>query len=88
MKGWTDKLLAEGKVLTTEMRCGLGRLGFVAQALLYEKPMLGIIYTWVSSICAAGTIRADLPLAVRLILKWIGDRVQQEEGRLQEVLPL
>ena len=88
VKAWTDKLLTEGRVLTAEMRCGLGRLGFVAQALLYEKPMLGVIYTWVASICAAGTILADLPLAVRLILKWIGNRVQQEEGRLQSVQPL
>ena len=85
VKSWTDKLLAEGRVLTAEMRCGLGRLGFVAQALVYEKPMLGIVYTWVASLCAAGTVLADIPLAVRLVLSWIGKRVEQEEGRMQVV---
>jgi hypothetical protein len=85
VKAWTDKLLTEGKVATVEMRCGLGRLGFVAQALVYEKPMLGIIYTWVASICAAGTPVAEIPLAVRLVLKWIGTRVHQEEGRMQSI---
>ena len=82
---WTANLLAAGQVNTSEFRCGLGRIAFVAQALLYEKAMLGILYTWASSVCSAGVVIADIPLAVRLVLHWICQRVKEGGGRLQVV---
>ena len=85
--GWIDKLLKERRVIATEMRCGLGRLSFVAQALHYEKPLLGVVYSWVATICSTGIITADIPLAVQLILHWVRERLREEGGRLQLVLP-
>ena len=82
---WIDKLLNQRRVATTEMRCGLGRLAFVAQALTYEKPMLGVLYSWVATICSEGVLVADIPVAVQLLLFWIKRRMELEGGRLQRV---
>ena len=82
---WIDRLLRDKKVIMTEMRCGLGRLAFVAQALIYEKPLLGAIYSWVATICASGIPVADIPLAVQLVLHWMKRRLEADAGRLQVV---
>ena len=82
---WITKLLKDGKVASTEMRCGLGRLSFVSQALVYEKPLLGVVYTWVATICANGIRIADIPIAIRLVLHWIRKRLQGDGGRLQVI---
>jgi hypothetical protein len=69
------------------MASGLGRLNYAAQALYYEKAFLGIIYLWTSSVISAGKHKADIPWAVRLVLKWIGTRIMRPTdelgGRLQ-----
>jgi hypothetical protein len=88
LSGWINKILSEGTVLAGEMASGLGRLNYAAQALYYEKAFLGIIYLWTSAIISAGKYKADIPWAVRLVLKWIGTRIMRPVdelgGRLQE----
>ena len=85
---WTGKLVSDGRVSVAEMRSGVGRLNYAAQALYYERAFLGIIYLWVSSIVSASVQVATIPWAVRLILQWIGRRMSDEsalKGRLQVV---
>ena len=85
---WTTKLVAEGKVLVTEMCSGLGRLNYAAQALFYERAFLGLLYLWTSTVVRSGQSWATIPWAVRLILQWMGQRITMPEsdisGRLQE----
>ena len=85
---WTGKLIRDGWVLVSEMCSGLGRLNYAAQALYYERAFLGMLYMWTSTVSRTGKTKVDLPWAIRLILKWIGQRVLQPvqglEGRLQE----
>jgi hypothetical protein len=85
---WTGKLVGNGWVLVSEMCSGLGRLNYAAQALFYERAFLGMIYMWTSTVSRAGKLKVDIPWAIRLLLKWIGQRVLQPmqglEGRLQE----
>ena len=41
MEGWTRRLASTGRVTAKEMEQGLGRLGFAANALTWERPFLG-----------------------------------------------
>jgi hypothetical protein len=84
---WTTKLVSEGTVEVTEMRSGLGRLSYAAQALFYERAFLGMIYLWTSAILRSCSSKATIPWAIRLLLTWIGRRMAQQNpangGRLQ-----
>ena len=85
--GWSDKLIKSGKVEVAEMRSGLGRLSYAAQALIYERAFLGMLYLWTTAICNASAKVVTIPWAVRLILAWISRRMKLLDpamgGRLQ-----
>lgn len=84
---WTSRLVKEGQVMVADMCSGLGRLNYAAQALFYERAFLGILYLWTSTVVRSGQSRATIPWAVRLILKWMGERIMLSSslhlGRLQ-----
>ena len=66
-----------------EFVAGLGRLGFAATALLWEKPFLGPLYVWADAIRAQpGKVTA--PWAVLVILDWIAHRLENG-GAMEEV---
>ncbi|CAE7452455.1 unnamed protein product, partial [Symbiodinium sp. CCMP2456] len=78
---WTSRISAEGKVTWDDFACGLGRLGFGANALSWERPFLGPLYAW--SAATRGRRGAlQLPVMLRSILAWMsgrfssGDRLQ------------
>jgi hypothetical protein len=84
---WTSRLVREGQVMVADMCSGLGRLNYAAQALFYERAFLGMLYLWTSTVVRSGQSLATIPWAVRLILKWMGERILQSSnagmGRLQ-----
>jgi hypothetical protein len=86
MVSWIRKILAQGWVETREMAMGLGRLNFAVSALIFEKPFLGILYMWTSTIISSDKRVASIPWAVRLILQWIGERLSSSNA-MQRVLP-
>ena len=67
---WIDGLLDKGAVLPREFAAGLGRLGFAALALPWERPFLGPLYAW-SSAVSGNPGEMNLPWAVLFILKWL-----------------
>jgi hypothetical protein len=50
MREWVMKLASEGRTTPKAFEQGLGRLGFSALALLWEKPFLGPLYSWSAAI--------------------------------------
>ena len=50
MTQWVSELATKGVVTSKEFEQGLGRLGFAAMALLWEKPFLGPLYAWSSAV--------------------------------------
>ena len=74
MENWTRKLSLLGKVTAKEMEQGLGRLGFSASALWWEKPFLGPLYSWTAAIrTKRGSLK--IPTMLRTILSFLADRV-------------
>ena len=47
---WLRDKVRAGKVTSKEMAQGLGRLGFAAISLDWERPFLGPLYAWSSAI--------------------------------------
>ena len=45
MAGWTLGVAKTGKISSKEMEQHLGRLGFAANALTWERPFLGPLYS-------------------------------------------
>ena len=78
---WCNKIVSSLRILPAEMVAGLGRLGYAANALYWEKPFLGPIYAWTSAIARRNGM-ARVPWAVALLLSWIARRLS-EGGRLQ-----
>ena len=86
MESWTRKLATVGKVTAKEMEQGLGRLGFAANALTWERPFLGPLYSWTAAIRnKTGLLR--IPTMLRTILWFLADRTR-DGGSLQEPPPL
>ncbi len=75
---WTKECVAEKIVDIRDFQAGVGRLNFAAQALLFYRPFLGILYAWVSATARTGLQRATLPWAVALVLQWLGERLSKE----------
>ena len=68
-------------VATRDMSQGLGRIGFAAIALDWERPFLGPLYAWSPAIQGkAGPMK--LPVMLRLLMSWLADRLEGGE-RLQ-----
>ena len=86
MKAWVNKLAREGSTTPKAFEQGLGRLGFAALALHWEKPFLGPLYSWSSAVRnKKGAMR--LPAMLRAILLFLGERFH-EGGQMQEAPPL
>ena len=67
------------------MEQGLGRLGFAANALTWERPFLGPLYSWTAAIRnKTGVLR--IPTMLRTILWFLADRTA-EGGSLQAPPP-
>ena len=78
---WTKGLADSGNATAKEMEQGLGRLCFAANALLWERPFLGPLFSWTAAIRnKRGTLK--LPAMLRTILFFLGRRVE-EGGDLQ-----
>ena len=57
------------------MAQGLGRLGFAALALEWEKPFLGPLYSWSSAI--QGKIGGmKIPVMIRVLCLWLAERLE------------
>ena len=73
---WTLKLALGGRITSKEMEQGLGRLGFTAGALIWERPFLGPLYAWCAAVRGKpGILR--VPSMLRAILRFIGERMAE-----------
>ena len=72
---WIGSLRERKEVTFREFSAGLGRLGFSALALPWEKPLLGPLYTWASAI-QANKGAMTIPWAVQFILDWVAQRLK------------
>eukprot|EP00435_Cladocopium_sp_Y103_P005087 s4203_g1.t1 len=86
MERWTRRLADSGKTTATEMEQGLGRLGFAANALTWERPFLGPLYAWTAAVRTKKGIIL-IPAMLRTILWFLAERTKQG-GSLQEPAPL
>jgi hypothetical protein len=79
---WIKEILALGIVSVADFAAGLGRINYVANVLIYDRPLLGVLYTWGSAICRSSTTSARIPWAVRIVLHWVSLRLGEEKGRM------
>ena len=88
MKGIVDK---EG-VSVEEFRSGLGRLSFVCGAIIFDKPFLGPLYTWVAA-SSGGTFR-EIPVFIKFVLTYLIRKLESrkeikcERGRPRHCMPV
>ena len=78
---WLREICSKGSVSGRNMAQGLGRLGFAALALEWERPFLGPLYAWSSAIQGKiGEMR--IPVMIRVLCLWIAERLEGND-RLQ-----
>ena len=76
VQSWTTGVASKGRITAKEMEQGLGRLGFTAGALLWERPFLGPLYSWSAAVRGKqGLLR--VPTMLRAILRFFGERIGQ-----------
>lgn len=80
---WIGGLCSKKMVLPREFSAGLGRLGFAATVLPWERPFLGPLYTWGAAIREQKG-EVYVPWAVLTILDWIAGRLSSG-GRMEVV---
>ena len=86
MKCWVLDLAKSGITTSKNFEQGLGRLGFSALALVWERPFLGPLYSWSSAVrTKKGALR--IPAMLRAILMFLATRFG-DGGELQEAPPL
>ena len=62
-----------GRTTAKEMEQGLGRLGFAANALTWERPVLGPLYAWSAAVRSkTGFLR--IPAMLRTIFWFLAER--------------
>ena len=71
---WCNHIASTGSIDPRLFTSGLGRLCFAAGTLHWEKPFLGPLYAWQSSIKHLKH-KVKIPWAVAFILKWIADKM-------------
>ena len=71
---WVLKLAVSGKITAKEMEQGLGRLGFAANALTWERPFLGPFYSWTAAIRGKRGI-LKIPVMLRTLLYFLHKRL-------------
>ena len=81
--GWIRSLRSRKEITYREFAAGLGRLGFSALALPWERPLLGPLYAWSSAI-QSNRGAMTIPWAVQFILDWIAKRLEAG-GRMEVV---
>jgi len=72
---WLRRALEQGTVLVSTLVAVLGRLGFAAGVLEWDRPFLGPLYAWTSAVPASAFVR--LPVLVRLILEYLAQRLAE-----------
>ena len=75
LSGWTLGVARSGKISLKEMEQGLGRLGFAANALTWERPFLGPLYSWSAAIRTKKGI-LKVPVMLRTILFFLHERLE------------
>ena len=86
MREWVQDLATSGVTSSKHFEQGLGRLGFSALALVWERPFLGPLYSWSAAI-RGKTGKLRIPAMLRAILRFLAARFE-EGGELQEAPPL
>ncbi|CAE7337416.1 HCBT2 [Symbiodinium microadriaticum] len=83
---WLRDKATRGRVSAKEFSQGLGRLGFAAMALDWERPFLGPLHAWSSAVqTKVGTL--TVPTMLRVLCLWLAERLEAG-GRLQRPAPL
>ncbi|OLQ03582.1 Anthranilate N-benzoyltransferase protein 2 [Symbiodinium microadriaticum] len=83
---WLRDKATRGRVSAKEFSQGLGRLGFAAMALDWERPFLGPLHAWSSAVqTKVGTL--TVPTMLRVLCLWLAERLETG-GRLQRPAPL
>lgn len=82
---WTKAVADSGVVASRTFQQGLGRLGFAATALYWQRPFLGPLYTWAAA-TRGRPGKLKVPLMLRCILSWISEKLMNG-GSLQEPIP-
>ena len=72
---WISEVVTSKSVETINFAGGLGRLNFASTALLYERPWLGPLYSWSSTVQLSGLRIATAPWGVKFILYWLAKRL-------------
>ena len=80
---WMRSVEERKEITDAEFAAGLGRLGFAALALPWERPMLGPLFSWSAAVRGEkGSLR--LPWVVLMVMRWIRNKL--ESGlRMQDV---
>ena len=76
---WSKEVINSKTVETSNFAGGLGRLNFAAQALLYERPWLGPLYSWSSTTQLSGLRSACVPWGIKFFLYAISKRLAEGE---------
>ena len=84
MVSWINNALEQGSLELHELERGIGRINFAVNALVYDKPLLGILYMWLAAVRNSWSQRLTIPWAVRLALVWMKKRIL-EGSALQRV---
>ena len=71
---WLNDKVFFGKVAAKEMQQGLGRLGFAAIALDWQRPFLGPLHAWSSAI-QGKTGQLIIPTMLRVLMRWLVDKL-------------
>eukprot|EP00435_Cladocopium_sp_Y103_P058340 s2357_g20.t1 len=83
---WVMDLATRGTTTSKSFEQGLGRLGFAAMALTWERPFLGPLYSWCAAVRSKqGPLK--VPAMLRVILKFLATRFESG-GEMQSPPPL
>ena len=77
--------MAAGKVSAKEMQQGLGKLGFAAIALDWERPFLGPPHAWSAAIQGKSGLLI-IPTMLRVLMRWLADKLDTGDGLQRPVI--
>jgi hypothetical protein len=72
------RILDDNRVLMRELREALGRTAFVYGALIWDKPFLGPLYTFLALWSPGACV--ELPLFVRMIITWLLRKIRERRA--------
>lgn len=79
---WARQIVDSSTVNVSYFAGGVGRLNFTANALVHEKPWLGPLYAWASTIQLSGKATATVPWGIKFVLLWIAKRLSSDSKLL------